>query len=468
VSDAFRDQLARLVGQLLEEGHSAERSVAAPILEHLGPDAPSFPIHSEELPSYELPNLQLGLEAVLARPGYEHRLVGIAGQSRHFSGLGLSDLLAGSRFAVGSPEYVNAPIGPDETLPCLVWAIVLVTGPEGPLCAFVRRGEENGPAPGLAVQVTAADPAVASRFLADLRAAMVEHDVFRGQVITMEVNRRGERRIVFLERPTLRADELVLPDGVLERIERHVVGPSRHRDELVRLGRHLARGLLLWGPPGTGKTHTVRYLAGQLTDATVVVLSGASLGMVGAFGPLARRLAPAVIVLEDVDLVAQERSYGPFGSSPALFELMNEMSGLGDDADVAFVLTTNRPDALEPALAARPGRVDLAIEIPLPDEPARRRLLELYARGLELSEADLGAVVERTAGVTASFFRELLRKAALTAVDAGRTEVVGDDLAHALDELLDERAALTRVLLGSGGPEPQAAPDPHAWLGGPR
>ena len=91
--------------------------------------------------------------------------------------------------------------------------------------------------------------------------------------------------------------------------------------------------------------------------------------MLSAFGTLARRLAPSVVVLDDVDLVAQERSYGPFGESSTLFELMNQMSGLGEDADVAFVLTTNRPDALEPALAARPGRVDLAVEIPLPDAP---------------------------------------------------------------------------------------------------
>jgi hypothetical protein len=471
MSDPFRDQFARLVGQLLEEAQSRDDSVAAPILAHLGPDAAGFPIHSEELPTYELPNLQLGLEAVLARPGYEHRLVGIAGQSRHFSGLGLSDLMGESRFAVGPPEYVNAPVGPNRTLPCLVWAIALVTGPDGPLCAFVRRGEENGPAPGLSVQVTAADPEVASRFLADLRAAIAEHDVFRGQMITMEVSRRGERRIVFLERPTLGADELVLPEGVLERVERHVVGTSRHREELVRLGRHLGRGLLLWGPPGTGKTHTVRYLAGRLTDATIVILSGATLGMVGAFGPLARRLAPAVIVLEDVDLVAQERTFGfaPFGAAPTLFELMNEMSGLGDDADVAFVLTTNRPDALEPALAARPGRVDLAIEIPLPDADARRRLLELYARGLELTPADLDAVVARTDGVTASFFRELLRKAALLAVDSGRKQVTGDDLTSALDELLDERSALTRVLLGGAADAARrVVPDPHAWLETPR
>src|SRR5262245_7109231 len=193
---------------------------------------------------------------------------------------------------------------------------------------------------------------------------MDAHDVFRGQLITIEVTQGGERRVVFGECPDMRRDELVLPDGVLEQVERHVLGPTRHREALLASGRHLGRGLLLWGPPGPGETHTVRYLTGRLRDATVIVLSGASLGMVGAVGPMARRLAPSVVILEDVDLVAEERVYGAHGSNPALFELMNEMSGLGQDADVAFVLTTNRPDAFEPAQAARPGRVDLAWRSP--------------------------------------------------------------------------------------------------------
>jgi ATP-dependent 26S proteasome regulatory subunit len=256
--------------------------------------------------------------------------------------------------------------------------------------------------------------------------------------------------------------ELVLPEGALERIERHVVGPSRHRDALLARGRHLGRGLLLWGPPGTGKTHTVRYLTSRLTETTVIILSGPSLGLVGAFGNLARRLAPSVVVLEDVDLVAQERTFGPHGASnPALFELMNEMSGLAEDADVAFVLTTNRPDALEPALAARPGRVDLAVEIPLPAEEERRRLLDLYGRGLDLDPALRNEVVTRTAGATASFFRELLRKATLAAIEAGRAAVARDDVLEALEELQAEASTLTRVLLGSEAPNAAA---PHAWL----
>src|SRR4029434_10635919 len=116
-----------------------------------------------------------------------------------------------------------------------------------------------------------------------------------------------------------------------------------------------------------------------------------------------RMLQPSIVVLEDVDLVAQHRGY--VEPNPLLFDILNQMDGIDEDADVAFLLTTNRADLLEPALAARPGRVDLAVEIALPDEGARRRLLQLYGRGLDLRLDDVGSIVKRTQGVTASFIK---------------------------------------------------------------
>ena len=230
--------------------------------------------------------------------------------------------------------------------------------------------------------------------------------------------------------------------------------------------RHLKRGVLLYGPPGTGKTHTVSWLAAELRDATVIVLAGGSLGAAGPVARLARELAPSLVVFEDVDLVAEERTM-MHGGGPILFELLNELDGMADDADVLVVLTTNRPDLLEPALAARPGRVDLAVEIPLPDDDSRRRLFELYSRGLDLQVNDPDAVVSRTAGVAASFFRELLRQATLEAAGDSSVEIRDEHVGRALDRLLERSSAMTKILLGATRGELASGPvlpRPQAWL----
>jgi ATP-dependent 26S proteasome regulatory subunit len=260
----------------------------------------------------------------------------------------------------------------------------------------------------------------------------------------------------FLDRPAVGRDQIVLPADVLENIERQVLGVGRHSGRLLASGQHLKRGILLHGAPGTGKTHTVRYLLGQLPEVTVIVISGRALSRIKEACSVARSLQPAIVVVEDVDLIAEQREARP-GEHPLLFQLLNEMDGLNSAADVTFLLTTNRADLLEPALASRPGRVDLATELPLPDAAARRRLIGLYRGDLVLDLADEETVIERTDGVTASFLKELLRKAALLACEEdaegeGAIRVTDAHMSGALDQLLDSRSQLTRVLLGGEQP----------------
>src|SRR5262249_46263118 len=151
--------------------------------------------------------------------------------------------------------------------------------------------------------------------------------------------------------------------------------------------------------------------------------------------------------------------------------------GRGARREVPFRPPTNRADLLEPALAQRPGRVDHAALLPLPDADARRRLLRLYQGNLQLDLADPDAVITRTEGVTASFIKELLQRAALRAAReadvVGEADAVGEGdavgewdaagevdgggalrvtdahLSAALDQLLDTRNQLTRTLLGA-------------------
>jgi ATP-dependent 26S proteasome regulatory subunit len=181
----------------------------------------------------------------------------------------------------------------------------------------------------------------------------------------------------------------------------------------------------------------------------VFLLTVKGLGLIGQTCAMARTLQPSIVILEDVDLIAEDRT-NKAGATPLLFELLNEMDGLADDADVLFLLTTNRPDLLEPALASRPGRVDQAIEIPVPDESCRRRLFDLYGRGLTLQVADMPRFVARTEGASGAFIRELLRKAALFATDSGEGDIVVTDrhLDAALHELVVQGGELTRSLLG--------------------
>jgi SpoVK/Ycf46/Vps4 family AAA+-type ATPase len=273
----------------------------------------------------------------------------------------------------------------------------------------------------------------------------------------------GERRslLTFHRRPELTRDDVVLPGAVMDTVERQVVGVGRQRARLLASGQHLKRGLLLYGPPGTGKTHTIRYLLSRLTGTTVVLLSGNALHLVAQACSIARSLQPSMVVIEDVDLIAEERGMHP-GQNPMLFQLLNEMDGLAEDTDVVFVLTTNRADLLEPALAARPGRVDQAVELELPDADARRALLHLYRGRLDLDLTGTDDVIDRTEGVTASFLKELLRRAAVVGAEGdGPRELDGEaapiavraeHLAAALDELLATRNAMTRALLGSVEP----------------
>jgi ATP-dependent 26S proteasome regulatory subunit len=190
-----------------------------------------------------------------------------------------------------------------------------------------------------------------------------------------------------------------------------------------------------------------------MTGYTRLLLTGRALVAIGTAAALARDLHPAAVVLEDVDLVAEARSHGP-AANPILFDLLDAMDGGAPDADLLFLLTTNRPDLLEPALAARPGRVDVAVEITLPDAAARQRLLTLYGQHvpLTLTEDDVAAAIERTEGVTASFLKELIRRSVLESLaECGTlTTVTGAHLSRALDDLLDATQAVTRTLLGVG------------------
>jgi hypothetical protein len=426
----------------------------------LGPEAAAHSVVSRDLPVFEHVNLQTAINAWAADSGRSVDVRGLLLPQHH--SLALQEIVSGEMVPHGlrliAPALVDLPDGPDSTLGCLKLALLLVTDARGRYIVMVHGPGEHHP--GLEVEIAGLPVRAAQEVLGELDQLRSELNVYRGHVLDASVNPMGGVVLTFLAPPGLRRDDVVLPEAVLHRVERHALGVAAHRDALLAAGQHLKRGLLLYGPPGTGKTHTTRYLLGRMTGYTRLVLTGRALIGVGSVTELARDLAPAVVVLEDVDLVAEDRSMGP-RSSPVLFDLLDAMDGAAADADLLFLLTTNRADLLEPALAARPGRVDVAVEIELPDAPARERLLALYGRGvpLALTADDIATTVERTDGTTASFLKELIRRSVLEALhDTPSPDgpalpvptVSGTHVSRALDDLLDSAQGVTRTLLGVG------------------
>jgi ATPase family associated with various cellular activities (AAA) len=480
-------EFAQAFRSFLEWVHSdsarGERNeVAALISDFLGTEGSAHSVVTRELASFEHVNLQTALDAWQVEAGREVTIHGIAIPPHH-GGVSLQQFVMGEGIGyvrLSAPPLTDLPNGPDSMLACLHLAALLVGDERGRYAIMVSGPGEHDPS--LTVEVAGLPVAAAQAVHAELDRLRSRLNVYRGQLLDVEITPMGGVSLQFTRLAGTARDEVILPEVVLGRIERHALSVAEHREALLRAGQHLKRGLLLYGPPGTGKTHTTRYLVGQMPGYTRFLLTGRSLNAIGSVAELARDLQPSVVVLEDVDLVAEDRSFGP-GSSPVLFDLLDAMDGAAPDADLLFVLTTNRADLLEPALAARPGRVDVAVEIDLPDADARARLLALYGRSIAvgLSESERAEIVVRTDGVTASFIKELSRRAILEALQEGGEEsgVTAAHIARALDDLLDTGQQLTRSLLGVGN-DPESvspgggvgslpAPRGRAWVGyGPR
>jgi len=451
---------------LLEWVHSDQASardrneVVEVIGAFLGAEGQARSVVTRTLPVFEHVNLQTALDAWSTESGRSVTVQGITMPPHHGS-VSLQQLVTGEAIPplrLSAPPLVDLPNGPGSTLACLLLAALLVDDERGRYVILVAGPSEHEQR--LAVEIAGLPVDEAQAVHGELDALRSRLNVYRGHVLDVALNPMGGVALTFKDLPRTPREDVVLPETVLTRVERHALGVSAHRNELLAAGQHLKRGLLLYGPPGTGKTHTTRYLVGQMTGYTRLLLTGRALHAIGSAAELARDLQPAVIVLEDVDLVAEDRSFGP-GSSPVLFDLLDAMDGAAADADLLFVLTTNRSDLLEPALAARPGRVDVAVEIDLPDADARRRLLALYGRSvpLELTDTDVARVVARTDGVTASFLKELLRRAVLESLydRAPLHEVTAEHTDRALDDLLDSGQHVTRSLLGVGN-DPETLP----------
>ena len=308
----------RLIDRAVETARTEHHPLRRVLLDHLGPDAARLPTVSATWPSYEHVNVQVGVDAWLtADPaGRSHEVYGITGIGfmRQMEIVGIGDFLqASGDSAFGSAGAAGVmttalPSGPGgRTHACVSHGVYLVHD-GGARLAMVLQPVSRGPDAEVVLQIAGENQAQLDAVLREIQQFTSERSVFRGQVISFgpEVFGLGRQAPMnFLERPAVGRDQIVLPAEVLENIERQVLGVGRYSGRLLASGQHLKRGILLHGAPGTGKTHTVRYLLGQLPDVTVIVISGRALGRIREACSVARTLQPAIVVVEDVDLIAE-------------------------------------------------------------------------------------------------------------------------------------------------------------------
>jgi hypothetical protein len=359
--------------------------------------------------------------------------------------------------SLAPPRFEEIDVGEEEPVRCLQRALWLRRSGSLPYAVYLTTAQEYGQKVGVQVEIAVpqgSEGSDAARALFErLEAAIAQARSYRGKVLSLEMDPEYAGRAIGVAVHRLepvRAEEIILPQTTLAALERNVIRFAQARGELQRLGMSLKKGLLFHGPPGTGKSYTVRYLAGALPDHTTLLVTAEQMGILDEYFALARLLQPSILVIEDADLIARERSsMGSLCEESLLNRLLNEMDGLREDAQIFFVLTTNRPDSLEPAIANRPGRIDQAIEFPLPDAENRRRLVEIYARGLALPTDVADRIVARTEGVSAAFIKELMRRAAQGYLERKSTGPLPMECVEvALEEMLLSGGRLNVRLLG--------------------
>ena len=260
----------------------APSELAARVTGHLGCGLPDIVAVRERFEIWDHVNVHRGVEAYLARHGGTGSWFGVsAGMMRPHQDL-LSRITAPGPAMMGraaSPSYGTAATGPDTDAEVVTLGLVATTAPDGAPTVIGMRAEREFGTPHSELEIMAVasrDTASATQPIARLTAG---HNVFRGQVLSFARNEHhGNELVSFLPRVPLTPADVVLPAGVLEAIERHVSGIGSLSGELRDARQHLKRGILLYGAPGTGKTHTVRYLTGKLDRTTVIVLTGQSTG----------------------------------------------------------------------------------------------------------------------------------------------------------------------------------------------
>ena len=246
-------------------------------------------------------------------------------------------------------------------------------------------------------------------------------------------------------------------DDQIREVREAVELPLLDADQFDEVGIEPPTGVLLHGPPGTGKTMLARAVAKQ-TDATFIKMAGSELvrKFIGEGARLVRDLfelamenEPAIIFIDEIDAVASTRTEsktsGDAEVQRTMMQLLNEMDGFDDRGDICIVAATNRFDMLDRAIL-RPGRFDRLIDVPKPDEVGRDLIFQIHTRNMSLADdVDFEALAAETDDLSGAEIESLTTEAGMFAIRNERTEVEMADFREALAKITDDESATEPV-----------------------
>ena len=268
---------------------------------------------------------------------------------------------------------------------------------------------------------------------------------------------RSRGKVYDTERPGTTFADVAGYEGVKREVT-EVVDFLQHPDRYRRAGAVGPKGVLMVGPPGTGKTLLARAVAGEAGVPFISVSGSSFVEMFVGVGAArvrdlfvdARRLAPSIVFVDEIDAIGQRRGGGLVSNDEreqTLNQLLAEMDGFDPTTGVVVIAATNRPEVLDPALL-RPGRFDRQVVIPLPAQQERRAILTVHSRGKPLGpDVDLQVVARGTPGFSGADLANLVNEAAIFAVRAGRQVIEAEDFAEARDRVLLGRRDNSNALL---------------------
>ncbi len=237
-----------------------------------------------------------------------------------------------------------------------------------------------------------------------------------------------------------------------------VVEFLKYPEKFTKIGAEIPRGVLLVGPPGTGKTHLSKAVAGEAGvpffnisgSEFVEMFVGVGASRVRDLFEKAKQNSPSLVFVDEIDAVGRQRGAGLGGShderEQTLNQILVEMDGFDTDQTVIVLAATNRPDVLDPALL-RPGRFDRRVVLDLPDIRGREAILRVHAREKPIQEdVDLGTIARQTPGFSGADLKNLLNEAAILAARRNRTTVGMFELEEAIDRVIAGPQRKSRVM----------------------